>query len=202
MDYETEYWSLLESTQRQWYPGFVRQLSSQVGARRDQGRAAVITFQDGSKPSARTFETSKALHRYFTKSPAPTSPGAPALRQMFVLEGLPRNFVEVLGSRLRIPPSLFAAHWAPLSSFVGSLLNQTPRHYDHRNRFILTLPKMHQVKIQGKESDDADPVYFMQSSINRQLTRTTLFGDFEDPVWSSEKVSFWSTSQGQSWDGK
>jgi len=202
MDHKAEYWSRLESTQRQWYPGFVRQLSSQIGAEQDEGRAAVITFQDGAKPSTRVFTKSRDLRRYFTNSPAPASPDTPVSRRVFVLEGLPRRFIQLLGSELRVPPSFFAVHWAHPGKFVGSLLNHTPRHYDNRSRFTLTFPKLHWAKIQGKPSDDVDPVYFMQSSINRQLTRINLFGEFEDPLWSFEKMSFWSSREGESWDGK
>ncbi|CAI6087308.1 unnamed protein product [Clonostachys chloroleuca] len=202
MDHEAEYWSRLESTQRQWSPGFVRQLSNQVGAEQDEGRAAVIMFQDGAKPSTRVFTKSRDLRRYFTNSPAPASSDAPVCRRVFVLEGLPRRFIQLLGSRLLVPPSFFAAHWAHPGKFVGSLLNHTPRHYDNRSRFTLSFPKLHCAKIQGKPGDDVDPVYFMRSSINRQLTRITLFGEFGDHLWSAEKVSFWSAREGESWDGK
>ncbi|KAH6960038.1 hypothetical protein BKA56DRAFT_701449 [Ilyonectria sp. MPI-CAGE-AT-0026] len=199
MDHEAEYWSGLEST-NQWYPDFVSQLSKQVGAQQDEGRAAMITFQDGAEPSLRVFKNSKALRRYFTNSPTPISPDAPVCRRVFVLEGLPRRFIQILGSRLRVPPSFFAAHSAQPGKFVGSLLNHTLRHYDNRSRFTLISPKLHQAKIQEKPSNNANPVYFMQSSITRQLARITLFGEFEDPLWSFEKVSFWSVCEGKSWD--
>jgi hypothetical protein len=202
MEEENEYWKLLESTQRRWYPGFVNHISGQIGPKQEEGEAAVITFEDETIPSVQPFETSKALRSYLTKHPRTRPTDSPILRRAFVLEGLPRNFVQVLGSRLRVPPSFFASHWAGLGNFSGRLLNRTPRHYDNRNRFTLTLPKLHQAKIQGKESDNDDPIYYMESSIDRELSRITLFGDFDGPLLSFERVSFWSVCEGQSWDGK
>ncbi|KAK3297934.1 uncharacterized protein B0H64DRAFT_393421 [Chaetomium fimeti] len=200
-DDEAEYWSRLESTQRQWYPGFVKQVSSQLGAEQDEGQVAVITFQDGVKPHVRVFTKSKDLRRYLdSNSPPPSSPNVPECRRMFVLEGLPKKFIQLLGSRLRVPPSFFAAHWVQPGKFVASLLNQTLRSYDNQTRFTLASPKLHRAKIQGEPGDDADPVYFMQSSITRQLGRDSLFGEFEGPLWSYEIVSFWSACDRGSWD--
>src|SRR5256885_756616 len=105
---EKDYWSLIESTQRLYYPGFVDQLSGQEGPLGEEGRAAVIEFQDGAKPSARRLQTSRDLRRYLEK-PSPT--GA-VIGRAFILEGLPRRFVQILGSKLRVSPSFFAAHWA------------------------------------------------------------------------------------------
>jgi hypothetical protein len=137
---EKDYWSLVESTQRQAYPGFVDQLSAQVGTIGEVGRAAVIEFEDAAKPSVRRFPGSKALRSYLDK---PSPANGLVRRRAFVLQGLPRKFIQVLGSRLEVPPSLFAAHWAGPGFYKGILLNRTPRHYDSQNRLVFTSPKLH-----------------------------------------------------------
>lgn len=201
MEQENEYWSLLISTQRAFYPGFTDQLLRQIGPRQEEGRAAVINFQDGANPSVQQFEKSRALRSYLN-SPSSRSPGGPVIRRMFVLEGLPRKFIQVLGSKLRVPPSLFAARWAGPGRYLGNLLKRTPRHYDNRSCFTLIAPKIHQARIEGKASDNEDPVYYMESSVIRQLSCITLFGDITGPLSSFEHLSFWSLCEGQSWEGK
>jgi hypothetical protein len=196
---EREYWSLLESTQRQAYPGFVDQLSAQVGTIGEVGRAAVIEFEDGAKPSVRRFHGSRHLRSYLDK---PSPANGLVRRRAFVLQGLPRKLIQVLGSRLEVPPSLFAAHWAGPGVYNGILLNRTPRHYDNQNRFIVISPKLHRARINELESDKSEPIYYMVSSIHRQLSRVTVFGDFEGPLLSFERLSFWSVCKGNSWDGK
>jgi hypothetical protein len=202
-DQESEYWTVLKSTQQRWYPGFVDQLSSQTKAKQEEGRAAVIEFRDGTRPSIQPLETSRALRRYLTRYP-PCSSDIPVHRRVFLLEGLPKKFIEVLGSKLGVPPSFFAAHWAGPGRYIGNLLNRSLRHYDNRTRFMLTFPKMYGAKINELEGDKANPIYYMESSVNRQLSRITLFGDFDGPLSSFEKLSFWTSCEtGElSWDGK
>jgi hypothetical protein len=63
---------------------------------------------------------------------------------------------------------------------------------------------MYGAKINELEGDKANPIYYMESSVNRQLSRITLFGDFDGPLSSFEKLSFWTSCEtGElSWDGK
>lgn len=194
---EGHYWSLLESTQQQ-YPEFVKHLSGQEGSTGEEGQAAVIEFQDSARPSVRKLATSRALRRCLNE-PHPT--GA-VRRRAYVIEGLPRNFIQVLGAKLKVPPAFFASHWAGLGSFIGNLLNRTPRHYDSQNRFILTFPKLHRARIKPLDGDYLYPFYYMESSFHRHLSRMTVFGDLDGPLTSFEQLSFWSTCNGESWDGK
>jgi hypothetical protein len=199
---EKEYWKLLESTQQRWYPEVVHRMSNQTELQQQEGRVAVIKFEDETKPSVKLFETSKALRRYLDKYPPAKPADVPVLRRAFVLEELPRKFVQVLGSKIRVPPSFFTSHWSGLGGFTGRLLNRTPRHYDNRNRFTLTSPRLHQAKIEEKEGDKKHPIYYMESSIDCKLSCQTVFGDFNGPLLSFERVSFWSVCEGESWDGK
>ncbi|PMD47091.1 hypothetical protein L207DRAFT_627816 [Hyaloscypha variabilis F] len=187
------YWSLLESTQQQQCPEFLEHLRGQIG---EEGRAAVIQFQDGTKPSVKNLRNSRALERFLNIA----QPTGSVRRRIFVLEGLPRNFIQVLGAKLRVPLAFFASHWAGPGRFIGSLLNRTPRHYDNQNRFILTFTTLHRARINALKEDDSYPFYYMESSTHRYLSRMTIFGDLDGPLCSLEQLSFWSTSNAESWD--
>lgn len=195
---EDDYWLFVKSTQRRQYPGFVNQLSKQSGLMAEEGQAAVIEFQLGAKPSIINLPTSRALRHYFERTPRPNI----AIRRDFILEGLPRKFIQVLGSTLRIPPSFFATHWASHGKYRGSLLNRTPRYYISKNRFLLSFPKLHQAEIKAHDGDDVDPIYHMDSSAHRPLSRVSVFGDLDGPLSSFEQLSYWCTSEGDNWDGK
>ncbi|KAH8710026.1 hypothetical protein GQ44DRAFT_776862 [Phaeosphaeriaceae sp. PMI808] len=174
---EGDYWSLLESTQQQQYPEFVKHLSKQnyLGEKKEK------------RPHLR-----RCLNE-----PHPT--GA-VRRRVFVLEELPRNHIQILGAKLKAPPDFFASHWACLESIIGNLLNRTPRHYDSQNRFILTFPRLHRARIKALDGDYPHPYYRMETSIHRLLSRMTVFGDLDGPLTSFEQLSFWSTCNGESWD--
>ncbi|KAF4461192.1 hypothetical protein FALBO_12018 [Fusarium albosuccineum] len=198
---EDQYWLRLYSTQRQWHPGVVSQLSSQDGVKGHEGRVALIKFQNDAKPSVEVFTNLEKLRRHFTD---PVSPHAPTCSRMFVLEGLPRNFIHLLGSRLKVPPSFFAEHWVKPGEFVGSLLNHTPRYYNNHSRFTLAFPKLHWAQIKQKPGERKDPTYLAESSIYTELNYITLFGECKDPLWSFENMSFWRAGKDadERWDGK
>jgi len=195
---EQAYWSFIKSTQERSYPEFVRHLSAQAENDAEKGRMAVVEFRDGSSPTVRRHISPETL-RYFLDGDI-TNVGS-TVQRVFLLEGLPRRFIEILGSRLRVPPGFFAANWVN-SEYVGSLLNRTPRNYDCRDRFVLKMPRLHQVKIRRENGDKPEPFYYMDTSIRRRISSKTVFGDFDGPLSSSERVSFWRTSQGESWDGR
>lgn len=188
---------MLESSQRGQYPDFISNLSTQTGSFREEGRAAVVEFSDGAKPKVYRVQTSRVLRRYFDEP----SGSNPIMRRLFILEGLPRNFIQVLGARLRVPPVFFSAHWAEPGGFLGYLVNRTPRHCDHRNQFSLSFIKMHWVGIRSFPEDSPHPSYEMESSTRRRLNLSTIFGDLSELPTSWEQVSFWCVSNGDSWDG-
>lgn len=158
----------------------------------------MIEFQGEDKPSIQKFTASRNLRRCLEKD----APSGTALRRVFVLEGLPRKFVQVLGSNLRVPPSFFATHWAGHGRYRGSVLNRTPRYFEPRQRFLLSFPKLHQVEIKGLHEDEVDPIYHMDSSVRRPLSRVSVFGDLDGPFSSFEQLSYWCTCKGDSWGGK
>lgn len=203
VDLDNHYWSLLKSTQGPYYPGFLNHLSQQVGSKRKDGRAAVIRFEDNSKPLVRRFKSPGKVREYLDESLKSST----TVRQIFVLEGLPRDFIQVLGGRLKVPPSFFSAHWINPDCSFGDLLNRTPRHHNNSNQFQISFTKLHRAQIETRPEDDSDPRYWTESSIRRHLSRSTIFGDLDGPLTSVERVSFWSTplldtTKNKSWHGK
>jgi hypothetical protein len=187
-----EYWSLIKSTQEVTYPGFVQQLEHQSLAQQNSGRAAVFEFGDKPEPFPKIFFQFEALRDFLDNF----RNGA-EVRCVIVLEDLPRSFVEVLGSRLRIPPSFFGDHWVnPDSPFT----RRTLRHQDPRRRFMLKWRKLHRATIVGQKEDGLD-TYLISSTASRTVTGTSL-GVSDGVTASSEKLSFWSAgSDGNSWPG-
>lgn len=207
---EDRYWSLLESTQRLQYPKFVAFLTRQQDAEMEEGRAAMINFRNGAKPLISRLHTSDDLRKCLDKPHERLDQpheSKPVVRRLFILEGLPKDFILALGSRLRVPPSFFSAHWIDSQSFLGNIVNRSPRHHENPYQFQLSFAKLHRARIEAKPSDASEPIYWTNSCIPRRLSRWTIFGDLDGPLTSFEKASFWGTppsdtSGERSWDGK
>ncbi|PMD16328.1 hypothetical protein NA56DRAFT_649479 [Hyaloscypha hepaticicola] len=175
---EERYWKLIKSSQKLSYPGFVDSLERQTLWRRNAGRVAVFC-QD--KDSPQEFSTSDDLRRFLNDHP-----NKPDEARIFVLEDLPRSFVEILGSRLRIPPSFFADHWEDPQGGIttrGSVDQQDPN-----RRYMLRWQRLHQKNIVA-EKKDGPGLYLLPSEVSRFVFRTSLFG--KNVTISSEKLSYW-----------
>lgn len=201
---EKRYWSLLESTQQHQNPEFVSHLSNQHGPLKEEGRIAIVNFKHEAEPVVDTsIETSEDLREYLEGQPK----SSPFSGRLFILEGLPKAFIQVLGSKLRIPPGFFSSHWIVAGGPTGHLINRSPRHHDNKSRFLLSFTRLHRARISYKPGANSVPLFLMESSVNRLLSRITLFGDFDGPLTSQEHVSFWSRpmDSGESkegcWDG-
>ena len=189
---EDAYWSLIDSTQGISYQGFVDKLRSQPKSDQVLGRAAIFESRREEPPFYKKFRQSKDLGDFLDKHPNGF------VRRVIVLEDLPRNFIEVLGSRLRIPPSFFGDHWEdPEMPFK----RRTLRHQDPCRRFMLNWRKLHRQSIITSE-DDGLNTYAMVADVARTVSRTSLFGDPNGVTTSGEKLSFWSVgSYNSSWTG-
>jgi hypothetical protein len=112
------YRSLINNTRTLEFSGFASNQRQQEGASCEKGRAAALHFSDNGQVSITSFFESSALQCYLDAetndlydgnlSPDKSQP----MRRMIVLEDLPRNHVEILGSSLRIHPSFFASHYS------------------------------------------------------------------------------------------
>lgn len=144
------YWTLLRDSQQRHYPGFVSYLSQQIDHPGWEERAAMIKFKDNAKPSVTVLTRTKHLEECLEE---PTKSDSTA-RRLFILEGLSRNVIQVLGARLKVPPSFFSAHWIDPRSYVGHLITRTPRHHDNPYQFQLSFMRLHQAKINPEHASD------------------------------------------------
>lgn len=99
-------------------------LSQQAETTSNNGRLAVIDFDALEDQRLKIFHHAIDLETYLTAHDArATSPavtprvhnGLSRQRRLFILEDLPRTFVDLLGSHLRIHPSFFARHCIDVS---------------------------------------------------------------------------------------
>jgi hypothetical protein len=186
------------------FPRFVKSLKEQRPDRYELGRAAVLEFKKGQRAVATHFEGSEDLQTYLDD---PTRhrpcPEQGSRRRLWLLEDISKSYIEILGSRLRIPPSFFAAHWADPS---GADFNERDSFVSNpRQRFLLKFPRFHRMSIDGVNRNRKDPIIIMNCNVERYL----FFSDDEDTTYenplfarSYHIVSFWSTETGGgSWDG-
>jgi hypothetical protein len=124
--------------------------------------------------------------------------GGADVQRIIMLEDLPRSFVEVIGSWLRIPPSFFGNHWqSPETPFMRRAL----RHDDSHCCFMLDWRKLHRANIVAPKGDGLD-AFLMASNVLRAVTRISLFGESDGVTLSSEKLSFRGVrSNSNSWSG-
>lgn len=194
---EDRYWSLVDSTQKHHYPDFVRHLSEQQAVLGEDGRAAIISFLNDATASIRVVNSSAKLRECLESSDESHT----TMRRLVILEGLPKSFVQVLGVKFRVPPNFFSAHWTTPGSFLGTLVNRTPRHYDHQHRFHLSFTKLYQAQIESQPKDSIEPFYSLVSSIPRIVSRYTIFGEADGPLMGKEHVSFWGSPRDGGWEG-
>lgn len=95
------------------YEGLYRAMAGQIAADEQLTRISVIEFQSGGSKS-KTFTTYTEFKRYLEDSESQS------IRRLFILEDLPVRFVCLLGSRLRIHPTVFARHYSTEDSSTVS----------------------------------------------------------------------------------
>jgi hypothetical protein len=222
---------------------FYRGMRGQGPQDREAGRAAVVEFFEDGKAETKEFEDSGALRDYFnaqeaTKKaphesgdslsnvqhasvePSPTlNPAIPSkpLRRIFILEDLPLNHLEILGSRLCVHPDVFASHYSCDQgwAFTHSLGCLPSGSHDKRRfklRYSTLMPKtyvqMNRKKpcppwlVKGGPEDWFNPKF----NVVRGLETPFDNGDWDYRGKHAElegQVSYWArTGDGGGWDGK
>ena len=105
------------------YSGLYQAMVSQNIEDEASSRMSVIEFQTGGLRS-RTFTAFEELENYMDETLA--SNDSP-LRRLFVLEDMPVRYICLLGSRLRIHPTVFARHCTTEgSSTISDNINSLP----------------------------------------------------------------------------
>ena len=195
---EQSYWTLIKSTQVGSYSDFVLKLENEPHRSR-QGRAVILERGDQG-PIVREFQGITGLKslREILDSTNDTE-----VLRVIVLEDLRRQFIEVVGSRLRIPPSFFGDHWEdPNKAFS----RRTLRHQDLGHRYMLKWQRFHRVNI--TEDNIGKNTYVMDSNVLRTVTRIPPYQNNYSTdlprrgTVREEKLSFWSVGlRNNCWTG-
>jgi hypothetical protein len=201
------YWALIQNTTTSEFAGFARALHGQDEEAREKARAMAIDFSDQGHPLQTTFQNSVQLQEYLDADAClQASCGATANpvchRRMIILEDLARNYIEVLGSRLRIHPSFFAAHWSdPVinrHTWKGLTLGQPSR-----GLFTLAAPQMHKIDVEDVRHGGGQYMYRLDSHVQRQIMKGQKQSENDYAAGFGEMwnvVSFWSMEYGEgSW---
>ena len=174
-------------------------LKHQTAISAEKGRVTLLEYQDKGAPKLHNFANSQQLLHYFDGEEEASSKlqplEIPSKRQrLFILEDLSRNHVEVLGSRLKIHPILFARHWGDLS-FLESVDDFSTM--DHPISH-LTLPFstfLNAPTILGEHRTDLEELYLANFNVRRILALPKPFGpwDLRSSVTEMESCfSYWS----------
>ena len=196
------YFLLIVATQKTIFPAFVEDIEYQDDTESERGRAAVLEFRDGENPDMKTFDTSKL--KAYLDDPANilyssiNSHESPR-RRIFLLEDLGRRKVEILGSRLRIPPAFFGAHWTD-PSLTDRIVDQDFLAHDHSRYFRIAVPQIHRICRQNETENYPLGLYEdPNTNISRFLQLLDKDQKFEV---SYHQVSYWGKKHGTGWTGE
>jgi hypothetical protein len=166
------------------------------GPSSEDGRVAVIELHD-NHVAVRRLHTSDELLDYMTNLEQLPPPSCN--RRLYLLEGLPSNYIEILGSRLRIDPDVFARQ---IDCGYLTILKDArdipmlPSHPTSKDSFSL---RYNELRDFGKNIDSFEVRCTNQP---RRKSTTKWEGKFDGVSIVRRKASFWSRMNGaKGWNG-
>ena len=168
----------------------------------------MVEFKDNGDTSTTVFTDSEHMRSHLDansvwETPTYLVPG----RRLVVMEDLSVGFVDVLGSRFRVPPSFFAAHYeVPWQN--RPLSDRIPLGQECRNRFMLRYPHLHRIAPRESFKGFKDRHLKLDSHVDRRLDTT--MGSEANEVYemlatrlesSDQLLSFWSHEEDSGWIG-
>ena len=193
--------------------GLAKILSEQDGAKAENGRVAVINFESSGVPSLRILQRSNELKEVLSLDGMTmvdrTCPEGEkrydVRRRLFILEDLPRTFVELLGSHLRINPAFFARHCTDLS-FLESYDDLPTERKEVRQLYIPFMHFMNAPRALARPDRDLAELYCASFNVRRILAWPKPYGgwDLRGTIGELECcISYWGVNyDGGGWDGK
>lgn len=160
------------------------------------------------------FENSQDLCKYLKVNTQPS------FRRVIILEGVARNYVEVLGSHFNMDPAFFANQKRPNSWDVikdGYFVERTanlPSLNDPRRHFMIRYPELRlfppdaggRTQLDApyvKDLDGRRQVYIGRKSSERQIGQDSRKGDFHNVGVFNRAASYWSRNhEDGGWDGQ
>jgi hypothetical protein len=193
-EYKEPYRSLVSSMQSR--NPILAKLDKILTRPSENGRAAVIEFHDNDV-AVRRLQSSNELRDYMTN--LEQGPPPSCNRRLYLLEGLPSNYIEILGSRLRIDPDVFARQIG--CGYLTILkdardIPMLPSHPTSKDSFSL---RYNELRDFGESIDSFE---LRCTNQPRRISTTRWEGKFDGVGIVRRKASFWSRMIGaEEWNG-
>ncbi|KAF3019444.1 hypothetical protein E8E14_013520 [Neopestalotiopsis sp. 37M] len=190
---EAEYLDLIQHQIQPFFPDFASALAKQSPLEREYGRCAVVDLSHESGERRTLFSSSDELRDYLSTSQpisGTDADGGPQ-RRLFILEDLSSNYISVLGSRLKIPPSFFAGHYND-PAVASGFNHRDPFERYTTSRFQLRYADCHRAEV-DVSPNEASSIYAFNTNVFRYLHAYNPNGPLYDEMRSSHILSFWSS---------
>lgn len=162
------YQARIQNTRTLEFLGFASNQRQQDEIAAENGRVAALHFLADGEFQITPFCSSSSLREYLDSNSSsgerlenpPIDPNhvRQPLRRMILLEDLPRNYIEIIGSRLRINPSFFAAHYSdPIKS--GAAAKGLALGRSSRDSLVLQAPQMLFMQVENQDIDGGGLLY-------------------------------------------
>jgi len=195
---ESNYGRYVEASLSCHFSRFVENFKDPSHSTRDSGRVAMLTFALGQPASVVHFSGFEELTIYLDST---NSIGSFEIRRrLFILEGLPRNYIEALGSRLEVPPAPFAAQWAAMipDDWRYSL------GMEWKDQFLLKYAQSYNLGIACSNKAFGDEARVAYPNIERYIhfARDNFHSEGQQYAGCCRVLSYWSKKYSESsWDG-
>jgi hypothetical protein len=173
-------------------------LHSQNATSAEASKVCVVQFDKSGQRDSHIFDRSTNLRSYLNQNTR-------THRRIFIVEDLARNFVELLGSRLKIHPLVFARHLADLS-FLESFDELFP---DEPELTHFTLPFFHFMDapaVVQSTKMGLEEIYRTDANVRRLFALPKSFGTFDHRATVLELeccISYWNQRNPDGgWDGE
>jgi hypothetical protein len=196
-----DYWSQIQKLDASEFSLFSMKIRNQTLHEREEGRAAIIEFLDGERREHTNFNRSREFLAYFANKGVSKTPR----RRLFVIEGLPWNYIGTLGVELRIFPSIFAAHLG--SNFIYSLDILSPNEEKKRQMMLEFINVINVSSLWSSKPGDLPETLAVGNTVLQRRLRLPGFNEqLGQPYQVAEldgRIAYWGRQNDDGgWDGQ
>jgi hypothetical protein len=172
------------------------EILTRQGLPSEDGRAAVIELHE-KHVAVRRLHTSTELLNYMINQEQHPPPSCN--RRLYLLEGLPSNYIEILGSRLRIDPDVFAQQIDCGYLTIRKDARDIPMLPSHPTSKGSLCLRYHELRDFGENIDSFE---LRCTNQPRRISTTRWEGKFDGVGIVRRKASFWSRmNRAEGWNG-
>lgn len=162
----------------------------------ESGRAAVLEFYPDCV-KRQNFQTSNDLLKYVESV---NQNNDTCKRRLYLLEGLPRNYIEILGSQLKIEPYLFAQQLRRVIWDDNNRVGNSPLLPSHPSAASTLALQYFELRDFGDQISDFEVTCFNQP---RGISVTKVRGEFDGVGIVPKMATFWYERKvDDEWDGE